>query len=115
MMSAFLSDDVGLHMLIVVGPDNEESRKLISVASNYYVPGLISILYKTDKPDDITRQSVKQFKAIKDKPTAYVCHNKRCNLPITCPKVLAEEFASIYLCTDSDRASLNSQSPLNKK
>ncbi|CAO1393553.1 unnamed protein product [Diamesa serratosioi] len=96
MMSAFLSDDVGLHMLIVVGPDNDESRELISVASNYYVPGLISILYKTDKPDDITRQSVKQFKAIKGKATAYVCHNKRCHLPITCPKILAEEFASKY-------------------
>lgn len=113
MMSAYLSDDVGLHMLIVVGPDNDESRELISVASNYYVPGLISILYKTDKPDDITRQSVKQFKAIKGKATAYVCHNKRCNLPITCPKILAEDFASKYLSTESNETSMNS--PSNKK
>lgn len=100
MLSAFLLEDSGLHMLVVVGPDDENTQNFIGVASDFYVPGLISIQLNIDKPDEVTRKSVSQFKMIRKLPTAYCCHNKRCTLPITDPKLLAEEFSSTYLMND---------------
>ncbi|CRK97938.1 CLUMA_CG011311, isoform A [Clunio marinus] len=97
MLSALTLDDAGLHMLVVVGPDDENTRSFIEIASDYYVPGLISILLIVDKPHEVTRQSVSQFKMVRNLPTAYCCHNKQCALPITDPKLLSEEFASKYL------------------
>ena len=69
----------------------------MGVASDFYVPGLISIHLNVEKPHEVTRKSVSQFKMIRNLPTAYCCHNKQCTLPITDPKLLAEEFASKYL------------------
>ncbi|KAG5680320.1 hypothetical protein PVAND_009832 [Polypedilum vanderplanki] len=92
MLSSLLLEDIGLHMLVVVGPDNEKTRELIDVASDYYVPGLLCILLLVDRPHEVTRKSVSQFKMVKDLPTAYCCHNKRCTLPITDVKLLHKEF-----------------------
>jgi len=63
---------------------------------------LLSILLNVDKPDEVTRKSVSQFKMIRKLPTAYCCHNKRCTLPITNPKLLEEEFASKYMLIGAD-------------
>jgi uncharacterized protein YyaL (SSP411 family) len=79
------------------GPDNEKTRELIDVASDYYVPGLICIRLLVDRPHEVTRKSVSQFKMIRDSPTAYCCHNKRCTLPITDVKLLHKEFEPKYL------------------
>jgi uncharacterized protein YyaL (SSP411 family) len=79
------------------GKDDEASRSFIGTASNFYVPGLISILLNVDQPDSVIRKSVSQFKMIRNLPTAYCCHNRQCTLPITDPKLLAEEFAAKYL------------------
>lgn len=118
MLSALLAEDVGLHMMVAVGescrllthsnakfmhvnfisgPNEDETKKFMSVVKDFYVPGLITIPYALDKPDDVTRKSAQQFKMIRNLPTAYCCHNRSCNLPITDPKVLADEFASKYL------------------
>lgn len=97
MLSAFLLEDTGLHMLVVVGPDDEKTKDFIGVASDFYVPGLISIKLDPANPGEVTRKSVSQFKMIRNLPTAYCCHNKQCTLPITDPKLLFEEFASKYL------------------
>jgi uncharacterized protein YyaL (SSP411 family) len=70
---------------------------LIDVASDYYVPGLISIVLNVDKPDEVTRKSVKNFKMIKNLPTAYCCHNQQCTLPLTDVKQLHEDFAAKYM------------------
>lgn len=83
--------------LLLLGPDDEITRNFIGVASDFYVPGLISIQLNVDKPEEVTRKSVSQFKMIRNLPTAFCCHNKQCTLPITDPKLLAEEFASKYL------------------
>lgn len=120
MMSCLMLQDLGLHMLVVVGkfffsefvitflinplikgPDNEETKELLDVASDYYVPGIISILFNVNKPEEVTRKSVSQFKMIRNRPTAYCCHNKQCTLPITDAKQLHEEFASKYLHTEA--------------
>lgn len=78
------------------GLDDENSKQFIAIASNFYVPGLISINLDVEKPHEVMRKSVSQFKMIRNLPTAYCCHNKQCTLPITDPKQLAEEFASKY-------------------
>jgi uncharacterized protein YyaL (SSP411 family) len=100
MLSAFLLEDAGLHMLVVVGPDDINTKNFISIASDFYVPGLISIKVDVEKPEEVTRKSVSQFKMVRNLQTAYCCHNKRCTLPITDPKLLAEEFSSTYLSTE---------------
>lgn len=69
----------------------------MSVVKDFYVPGLITVPYALDKPDEVTRKSALQFKMVRNLPTAYCCHNSRCNLPITDPKLLADDFASNYL------------------
>lgn len=97
MLSSLVVEDIGLHMLVVVGPDNEKTRELVDVASDYYVPGLLCVLLLIDRPHEVTRKSVSQFKMVRDLPTAYCCHNKRCTLPITDVKLLHKEFAAKYL------------------
>jgi uncharacterized protein YyaL (SSP411 family) len=97
MLSAQLMADVGLTMLVVVGPNNDDSRKLLQVASDFYIPGLVSIFLKICSPHDLTRKSVQNFKMVQNKPTVYTCHNKRCNLPITDGDVLHQELSGIYL------------------
>lgn len=79
------------------GQDDDNSKQFMGVASGFYVPGLISILVNVDKPEEVIRKSVGQFKMIRNLPTAYCCHNKQCTLPITDPKLLKEEFAAKYL------------------
>jgi uncharacterized protein YyaL (SSP411 family) len=82
------------------GPEDAKTKDFIQIASDYFVPGLISILVDVENPESVTRKSVSQFKMIRNSATAYCCHNKRCTLPITDPKLLAEEFASNYLLVD---------------
>lgn len=86
-----------------IGPDNDDSRKLINVASDFNIPGLISILHKLDHPndDEVTRKSVTQFKMVRNMPTLYMCHRGMCHLPITNPDQLAKDFAAKYLFVDS--------------
>jgi uncharacterized protein YyaL (SSP411 family) len=98
LLSSLILEDNGLHMLVVVGPDNEKTRQLIDVASDYYVPGLLIIPLFVDRPHELTRKSASHFKMIRDLPTAYCCHNKRCTLPVTDLQQLHEEFAPKYLC-----------------
>lgn len=81
----------------ILGRDDQQTKDFIGIASDFYAPGLISIIMNIDKPDDVTRKSVNQFKMIRNLPTAFCCHNKRCALPITDAKLLAEEFSSKYL------------------
>lgn len=88
---------------IFKGQDDEESKKFIGIASGFHVPGLISILLDVDKPDEVIRKSVSQFKKIRNLPAAYCCHNRQCTLPITDPKLLAEEFAAKYLFADAEK------------
>lgn len=86
-----------IKFILILGPDSDKTRELIDVISDYYVPGLLCILLLTDKPHEVTRKSVSQFKMIRDQPTAYCCHNTQCTLPMTDIKQLHEEFAGKYL------------------
>lgn len=61
-------------------------------------------MLNVDKPHEVTRKSVSQFKMIRNSKTAYCCHNKRCTLPITDAKILADEFATKYLLAAADDA-----------
>lgn len=126
MMSGLLLYDKGLDMLVIVGKlyftdnllfiqhsidtkdnififvyigpsDNEDTKNLLDATRNYYTPGLITINSKVDEPDKLTRKAASQFKMIGKRPTAYLCHNKICQLPLTDPAMLSETFAEKFL------------------
>lgn len=95
MMTGALLLEHGLDMLVVVGPDGESSKELLDVARNAYAPGLVIFHLRIEEPDsNLTRASVKSFKMINNAATAYLCHNKVCQLPITSHKLLADALGS---------------------
>lgn len=100
MMSGLLLYDGGIELLIVVGPNSIESRKLFDVTKKFFLPGLVPVLVEVDNPDSLTRKSAKQFKMVKNLPTVYICHNFVCQLPITdkdeLEQMLTEKY--VYQC-----------------
>ncbi|XP_035777254.1 spermatogenesis-associated protein 20-like [Anopheles albimanus] len=98
MMSAALVEEHGKHTLIVVGPESPEATALVDAVRRFYIPGMIIVPLKIDKPAHIERRrkSLDNFKMVKNMPTAYVCHNRVCHLPVTEPERLAEEFQPRY-------------------
>lgn len=80
----------GLDMLVVVGPQAEETESLLRVAQQAYAPGLVVFHQQTDNPESVLRESIKKFKMVNNSPTVYLCHNKVCQLPITDAKKLEE-------------------------
>lgn len=59
------------------------------------------ISLKIDQLDQTTRKSVDQYKMVKNLPTAYVCHNQVCHLPIVEADKLYEEFKQTYLFAET--------------
>lgn len=83
---------------MIPGPDNDNTQQLIDVAREFYIPGLLLIHYDVDKGDDaLTRKSAAAFKMVKNESTAYLCHNKICQLPITSADRLRANLAEKYL------------------
>lgn len=97
MMSGLLLYDCGIELLVVVGPNSDESRKLFNVTKNFFIPGLVPVLVEIDNEKSLTRKSAKQFKMLKDMPTVYLCHNFVCQLPITDTVELEELLTEKYV------------------
>ncbi|XP_041780472.1 spermatogenesis-associated protein 20 isoform X1 [Anopheles merus] len=98
MMSAALLEEQGRNTLIVVGPESPEATALVDGVREFYIPGMIIVQLKIDQPAHIVRRrkSLDNFKMVKNMPTAYICHNKVCHLPVTEPERLTEEFQPRY-------------------
>lgn len=85
-------------LVLLSGPSNDNTRELIDVAREFYIPGLLLIHYDTDKGDSaLTRKSAASFKMVQNEPTAYLCHNKVCQLPVTSADRLRANLAEKYL------------------
>uniref|UniRef100_A0A182TYV6 Thioredoxin domain-containing protein n=1 Tax=Anopheles melas TaxID=34690 RepID=A0A182TYV6_9DIPT len=98
MMSAALLEEQGRNTLIVVGPESPEATALVDGVREFYIPGMIIVQLKIDQPAHIVRRrkSLDNFKMVKNMPTAYICHNKVCHLPVTEPERLTEDFQPRY-------------------
>ncbi|KFB45224.1 AGAP008252-PA-like protein [Anopheles sinensis] len=98
MMSAALLEEHGKNTLIVVGPESAEATALVDAVRQFHIPGMIIVQLKIDQPAHIERRrkSLDNFKMVKNMPTAYICHNKVCHLPVTEPERLTEEFQPRY-------------------
>lgn len=93
MLSALVIGDAGPPLLIVVGDDISGVNKLLDIARDYYVPGLLIVHVDPTKPETVTRKAALQQKAIDGKVTAYICQRQVCKLPMTDPEQLRTEFA----------------------
>lgn len=98
MMSAALLEEHGKNTLIVVGSESAEATALVDAVRQFHIPGMIIVQLKIDQPPHIERRrkSLDNFKMVKNMPTAYICHNKVCHLPVTEPERLTEEFQPRY-------------------
>ncbi|XP_052865915.1 uncharacterized protein B0495.5 [Anopheles cruzii] len=98
MMSAALLEEHGKTTLIVVGPESPDATVLVDAVRQFHIPGMIIVQLKVDQPAHIERRrkSLDNFKMVKNMPTAYICHNKVCHLPVTEAERLTEEFEPRY-------------------
>lgn len=99
MMSALLLFDSGLTTITIVGPDTTETKKLLDVARDFYVPGLVVIHSVPGNDQASTKNSAQEYgyQMVDDKATAYLCHNGTCEPPITTGEKLGESLAKRYL------------------
>jgi len=73
-------------VVIVGDPRSRETNKMLDVIRSKFVPNKIMIFRPTDQefPEiDSVTPSIKQYRSIDRKTTAYVCHNFNCELPTT--------------------------------
>lgn len=97
MMSALLLFDSGLTNITVVGPDTDETIRMLDVARNFYVPGLVIVHSVPGNDQQLTKQSASQYQMVNDKATAYLCHDGTCEPPITSTATLSESLSRKYL------------------
>ncbi|XP_055592230.1 spermatogenesis-associated protein 20 isoform X2 [Uranotaenia lowii] len=98
MMSAMLLDEHGRDMLVVVGPQSLQTTALLDAVRQFYMPGLVIVRLDPSKPDQhLGGKSLESFKMLHDEPTAYLCRNKVCQLPVTDPEKLIEELQAKHV------------------
>jgi uncharacterized protein YyaL (SSP411 family) len=98
MFSAQIVEEFGLNMLAVIGPDGEDTTRLFDVMRNFHIPGFIAIHMRPgEEQTSPLRQSALQLKMVQNKPTAYICHNKICHMPVTDPAALGTEMKAKYV------------------
>ncbi len=77
----------------VIGPkDHPQTQALLAVAQKAYRPQVVTALSPAET-DSSPVSLLNHRPPVKGKPTAYVCQNSTCRLPVTTPKALQEELA----------------------
>lgn len=80
------------------GPKSETVDKMLDVAREFYIPGLLLLHYDPEQsPESLTRPAISKFKMVRNEATAYLCHNRACQLPITNPDDLRRNLTEKYL------------------
>lgn len=80
--------DRGIDTVIVVGPESDATNNLLKMAQRAFVPGLVLFHVKPSEQHTLFRASFKDYKMENNLPTAYICRNRVCQLPITDAKEL---------------------------
>lgn len=71
---------------------------MVDAVRDFYMPGLLIVRLDPSLPEhNLGGKTLKSFKMIQDAPTAYMCHNKVCQLPVTEPEKLAEDLVTKYV------------------
>lgn len=71
---------------------------MLDIARDFYIPGLLLLHYDPEQaPETLTRPDISKFKMVRNEPTAYLCHNRVCQLPITNPDDLRRNLIEKYL------------------
>lgn len=80
------------------GPKCETVEKMLNIARDFYIPGLLLLHYDPEQsPESLTRPAISKFKMVRNETTAYLCHNRACQLPITNPDDLRRNLTEKYL------------------
>ena len=73
-------------IIIVDGEKKEESRELFEIINKHFIPNKI-VIYKSEAQDFNQVRELKAFinelHPVNNKPTAYICKNYYCELPVT--------------------------------
>jgi hypothetical protein len=88
--------------IVIIGEkEREDTQKLLAKLREHFIPNKVVLLIpeKTDSSerDRILRlaEFVRHYKAINEKATVYVCHNFKCELPITQTKTMLEVLGEL--------------------
>ncbi|MBF0445936.1 MAG: thioredoxin domain-containing protein, partial [Magnetococcales bacterium] len=76
--------------VIIVGPLGDKTTKqLIKTVNNHFIPGLILAgVDSSTKPNELSQWPLLNRSMIDNRPTAYVCKNLVCRLPVFTPEEL---------------------------
>lgn len=77
---------------------------MLDITRDFYIPGLLLLHYDPEQSlETLTRPIISKFKMVQvrnePKTTAYLCHNRVCQLPITNPDDLRRNLIEKYLPT----------------
>lgn len=89
-------DNLNLFQAIIVGkPDDEETTKMLKVIHSKFTPHQISIYLDPADTDNVLLQRLDVLKSMIscDMPTAYVCENFTCSLPVNS----SEDFEKLLM------------------
>lgn len=71
---------------------------MVDIAREFYIPGLLLMHFDPEQsPEALTRPAIAKFKMVRNEPTAYLCHNRVCQLPITNLDDLRRSLTEKYL------------------
>ncbi|MEK7710369.1 MAG: thioredoxin domain-containing protein [Planctomycetota bacterium] len=76
---------------IIGDPTSPDTKALLRTVYDRYLPNKV-VVFAPDKVTDAKMPLLTGKGRIKDRPTAYVCENYRCRLPVNTPKDLAKEL-----------------------
>jgi uncharacterized protein YyaL (SSP411 family) len=87
-----------IKQIVIAGePDTEETRALQQAVAERFIPNKILLLADVGAAKNCLaplHPSVAAMKPLHGKPTAYVCENFTCRLPVTSPQELAAQLSS---------------------
>lgn len=82
-----------LQVFIAGKPDDNQTQALLDVVRTRFLPGRILAVTDTNgsgtSPLYRRHEILSRLRTVKGKPTAYVCRNFTCSLPVTEPSELA--------------------------
>ncbi|XP_052842164.1 LOW QUALITY PROTEIN: spermatogenesis-associated protein 20 [Drosophila gunungcola] len=97
MMSALLMHENGLDLVAVVGPDSPSTQRFVEICRKFYIPSMIIVHVDPANPDDSSNHRLQtKFKMVNGKTTVYICHERACRMPVTCPTQLENNLMEFF-------------------
>lgn len=62
-------------MFAFAGPKGEAVDKMLDIARDFYIPGLLLLHYDPEQsPETLTRPAISKFKMVRNEATACMCY-----------------------------------------